>query len=168
MFCVINITFKTMLFNPSLLSFPVCRELWGIPAIAVRHFVCVCLSRGGEGLAGTTVHSNHKFRQHCSSWAFTCQPPAVGAFQPVTGSWGTLTAGASSHQQLADGLLLLTAPCQGTGLSRDGWNRLYYICFFPENVSCSHKWAGLLSGVAGGCPLPVFLVSDVEFVSGCC
>lgn len=138
------------------------KELCGIPAIAVRCFLCVFWAGDVKAWQAPQCTAAHKFRQDCSSFGILL----VSHLQwecssPVTSSWEILTAGASSHQELADGLLLLTDPCQGSGLSRDGWNKLYCICFFPE-------WAVLLSGVAGGCPWPVFSLANVDFVSGCC
>lgn len=88
------------------------KELWGIPAIAVRYFVCAWAGEGKAWQApGCTA--THKFRRDCSSFGLLLVSHLQWEHSsPVTGSWKTLTAGARWHQ--ADGLLLAkAAACRG-------------------------------------------------------
>lgn len=128
--------------------------------------LCVCLSRGGGGLAGTRVHSNSQVQMGLQLFrAFTCQPPAVRALQPCkrllknSDSWSKLTSGSWLMDCSCWQLLAKAAGCRGM-LETSRTLSAFSQKMFPE-------WAGSLSGVAGGCPWPVFLLANVDLVSGC-
>lgn len=113
------------------------KELWGIPATAVRCFLCVFWAGDGKAWQAPRCTAAHKFRQDCSSFGLLL----VSHLQwecsgPVTNSWEILTAGARSHQAAG----WWTAPADSSVPRQqavEGWLKqavLYLL--FPQSELC--------------------------------